>query len=161
DGALETVLTQGKAWPELAKLLHTRADRAPDAAERVKLLLRIAQIEEERVADLGAAAATWSAIVDAEPANERALRALVRVCEARRRARARRAGAPESKEDVKEREELLLRIGNLQETRLKDVEATFASYREVAQANPYSAPAIAGLERLAAAGHPERAAIAR
>ena len=49
DGALETVLTQGKAWPELAKLLHARADRAPDAAERVKLLLRIAQIEEERV----------------------------------------------------------------------------------------------------------------
>ena len=57
DGALETVLTQGKAWPELAKLLHARADRAPDAAERVKLLLRIAQIEEERVADLAAAAA--------------------------------------------------------------------------------------------------------
>ena len=37
DGALETVLTQGKSWPELAKLLHARADRAPDAAERVKL----------------------------------------------------------------------------------------------------------------------------
>ncbi|HEY4393736.1 MAG TPA: tetratricopeptide repeat protein, partial [Polyangia bacterium] len=172
DGALESVLTQSKAWPDLAKLLHARADRAPDAAERVKLLLRIAQIEEERVADLAAAAATWSAIVDAEPGNERALRALIRVSEARqdwpgvvealRRDLARRGAArSESKEDVKEREELLLRIGNLQETRLKDVEATFASYREVAQANPYSAPAIAGLERLAAGGHPERAAIAR
>ncbi len=172
DGALETVLTQAKAWPELAKLLHGRADRAPDAAERVKLLLRIAPIEEERVADLAAAAATWSAIVDAEPANERALRALVRVSEARqdwsgvvealRRDLASRAtGAADSKETAKEREELLLRIGNLQETRLKDEGATFASYREVAQANPYSAPAIAGLERLSAAGHPERAAIAR
>ncbi|HEX3902026.1 MAG TPA: tetratricopeptide repeat protein [Polyangia bacterium] len=168
EGALETVLTQAKAWPELAKLLHARADRAPDAAERVKLLLRIAQIEEERVADLAAAAATWSAILDVEPANERARRALVRVSEARqdwkgvvealRRDLAVRGGAPE---EAKEREELLLRIGNLQETRLNDVEGTFASYREVAQANPYSAPAIAGLERLAAAGHPERAAIAR
>src|SRR5450631_3146971 len=179
DGALETVLTQGKAWPELAKLLHARADRAPDAAERVKLLLRIAQLEEERVTDLAAAAATWTAILDVEPTNERARRALVRVSEARqdwhgvvealrgglasRSATARDAapGPDASKEEAKEREELLLRIGNLQETRLKDVDATFASYREVAQANPYSAPAIAGLERLAAAGHPERAAIAR
>ncbi len=173
DGALETVLTQGKAWPELAKLLHARADRAPDAAERVKLLLRIAQIEEERVTDLAAAAATWAAILDVEPTNERARRALVRVSEARQDwsgvvealrgdLATRGALAPDaSKEDLKEREELLLRIGNLQETRLKDVDATFASYREVAQANPYSAPAIAGLERLAAAGHPERAAIAR
>ena len=173
DGALETVLTQGKAWPELAKLLHARADRAPDAAERVKLLLRIAQIEEERVADLAAAAATWAAILDVEPTNERARRALVRVSEARQdwngvvealRGDLATRGAPApdaSKEDAKEREELLLRIGNLQETRLKDLDATFASYREVAQANPYSAPAIAGLERLAAAGHPERAAIAR
>jgi tetratricopeptide (TPR) repeat protein len=182
EGALETVLTQGKAWPELAKLLHGRADRAPDAAERVKLLLRIAQIEEERIPDLAAAAATWTAIVDAEPKNERALRALVRVSEARqdwkgvvealRRDLARRGtGSPEAqeaqeaqedaKEEAKQREELLLRIGNLQETRLQDADATFASYREVAQANPYSAPAIAGLERLAAGGHPERAAIAR
>ena len=173
DGALETVLTQAKAWPELAKLLHARADRAPDAAERVKLLLRIAQIEEERVTDLAAAAATWAAILDVEPTNERARRALVRVSEARQdwggvvealRGDLASRGAPPpdaSKEDLKEREELLLRIGNLQETRLKDVDATFASYREVAQANPYSAPAIAGLERLAAGGHPERAAIAR
>src|SRR5262249_27595760 len=125
-----------------------------------------------------AAAGTWSAIVDAEPANERALRALVRVSEARqdwpgvvealRRDLARRGEqaqgqgqGKDSKEDAKGGEELVLRVGNLQETGLKDVEATFASYREVAQANPYSAAAIAGLERLAAAGHPERAGIAR
>ena len=124
DGALETVLTQGKAWPELAKLLHARADRAPDAAERVKLLLRIAQIEEERVADLAAAAATWAAILDVEPTNERACRALVRVSEARQDwpgvvealrgdlATPRRAGAGRlARKTLKEREELLLRIG--------------------------------------------------
>ena len=57
DAALEQILTQTKAWADLAKLLHARADRAPDAAERVRLLLRIAQLEEERVADLAAASA--------------------------------------------------------------------------------------------------------
>src|SRR5213078_1971751 len=67
DAALEQILTQTKAWPELAKLLHARADRAPDAAERVRLLSRIAQLEEERVADAAAATATWKKILEAEP----------------------------------------------------------------------------------------------
>src|SRR5262249_40921144 len=44
---------------------------------------------------------------------------------------------------------------------LDDPEATFATYREVLQANPHAAPAVAGLERLATAGYPDRAAIAR
>jgi tetratricopeptide (TPR) repeat protein len=153
DAALEQILTQTKAWPDLAKLLHRRAERAPDIGERVRLLQRIAQLEEEKVADLGAAAQTLGAIVEAEPGNERALRALVRVTEARqdwaglvevlRRDLALRAPG--------DREELLLRIGNIQETRLGDLEATLACYREVLQANPLSAAAVAGLERLAAA----------
>jgi tetratricopeptide (TPR) repeat protein len=166
DGALEQVLIQGKAWADLAKLLHARANRAPDVAERVKLLLRIAQIEEERVSDLAAAAATWTAIVDAEPGNERARRALVRVSEARQDwagvvEALRRDLNAQAPDDVKTREELLLRIGNLQETRLDDREGTFASYREVVQANPSSSAAVAGLERLVAAGYPDGAAVAR
>ena len=128
-------------------------------------------MEEERVGDLAAAAATWTAIVDADPSNERARRALVRVSEARqdwhgvvealRRDLQNRRTSPDEAEDAKAREDLLLRIGHLQETRLNDPEATFASYRDVAQANPYSAPAIAGLERLAAAGHAAKGEIAR
>ncbi len=190
DVALEQVLVQAKAWPELGKLLHARADRAPDAAERVKLLLRIAQLEEERVGDLAAAAATWTAIVDADPSNERARRALVRVSEARqdwagvvealRRELALRGdeagrrsteaaaaeggnagGAPSSAADAKEREELLLRIAHLQENRLEDRAGAFASYRDVVLANPYAAPAVAGLERLAGGARADRAEIAR
>ncbi len=168
DGALEQVLVQAKAWPELAKLLHARADRAPDAAERVKLLLRIAQLEEERVGDLAAAASTWSAIVDADPANERARRALVRVSEARqdwagvvealRRELAARASMDAGASmDSKEREEMLLRIAHLQETRLEDRAGSFASYREVVLANPQAAPAVAGLERLAGGDHANQA----
>jgi golgin subfamily B member 1 len=166
DGALEQVLTQAKAWPDLAKLLHARANLAPDIAERVKLLLRIAQLEEERVADLAAAAATWTAIIDAEPSNERARRALIRVSEARQDwpgvvDALRRDLASQGPEDAKAREEILLRIGNLQETRLHDPDGTFASYREVVQANPGSAAAVAGLERLVAAHGADGAAVAR
>src|SRR6185295_2932708 len=48
----------------------------------------------------------------------------------------------------------------IQEVRLDDPEATFASYREVLQANPHAAPAVAGLERLQAGGYADRPAIA-
>ena len=163
DAALEQILTQTKAWGPLAQLLHARADRAPDVAERVRLLLKIAELEEQRVADLGAAAATLTKVVEADPGNERALKALVRVCEARqdwpgvvealRRDLAMRA--------ADNREDVLLRIAGIQETRLGDKDGTFASYREVVLANPHSAAAVAGLERLAAGGHPDHAGIAR
>jgi tetratricopeptide (TPR) repeat protein len=178
DAALEQILTQTKAWPDLSKLLHSRADRAPDIGERVRLLFRIAQLEEEKVADLAAAARTLGSIVEAEPGNERALRALVRVAEARqdwvglvealRRELALRAAAPAPGEHPQplvgakdEREEILLRIGQIQETKLADLPATLATYREVLQANPVSAAAVAGLERLGAAGAADAAETAR
>jgi tetratricopeptide (TPR) repeat protein len=158
DGALEQILTQTKAWPDLARRLRVRADRAPDIAERVRQLFRIAQIEEERVGDAAAAAATLEAIVEAEPANDKALKALQRVEEARgawaglvEALRRELAVTGQPTQDAA-REALLLRIGFIQETRLEDAEATLASYREVLQANPQSAPAVGGLERLSAAG---------
>jgi tetratricopeptide (TPR) repeat protein len=166
DAALEQILTQTKAWGDLAKLLHARADRAPDAAERVRLLIRIAQLEEERVVDTAAAVTTWKNILETEPTNERALRALIRLSEARQDwagvvegLRRDLAARPADSRD--EREALLLRIANIQEVRLDDPDATFATYREVLQANPHAAPAVAGLERLAGGGYGDRAAIAR
>src|SRR4029078_10930139 len=84
DAALEQIYTQTKAWGDLSTLLHARADRAPDAAERVRLLFKIAQLEEERVVDAAAATLTWKKILEAEPTNERALRALICLSEARR-----------------------------------------------------------------------------
>ena len=166
DAALEQILTQTKAWGDLAKLLHARADRAPDVAERVRLLVKIAPLEEERVGDLQAAAATWASVLEAEPANERALRALVRVSEARQDwagvvEALRRDLTNRPPEQRDEREALLLRIAGLQETRLADREAAFTSYREVLQANAGAAAAVAGLERLLAAGYPDRALVAR
>ncbi|HVU50065.1 MAG TPA: tetratricopeptide repeat protein [Polyangia bacterium] len=153
EAALEQIFTQTKAWPELAKLLRVRADRAPDISQRVVQLFKIAQLEEERVGDAAAAARTLAAIVEAEPTNDRALKALARLAEAR----GDWAGLVDALQrdlevrggDAAAREELLLRIGQIQETRLHDAEATFASYREVLQANPLSAPAVAGLERVA------------
>ena len=86
QAALEQILTQMQAWPNLAALLHGRAERTTDVGERAKLLFRIAQIEEEKANDLAAAARTYGAIVDLDPTSEaalRALRALGRILETR------------------------------------------------------------------------------
>ena len=164
DAALEQILTQTKAWPDLAKLLHAAPIARPTSRERVRLLFKIAQLEEERVGDLAATAQTLEAVVDLEPSNDRALRTLIRVLEARQdwpalvAALRRDIGLRTSQPD---REELLLRIGQIQETRLADAEGALASWREVLQSNPQSAAAVAGLERLGAAGHPSKIEIAR
>ena len=158
DAALEQILTQTKAWADLAKLLHARADRAPDVAERVRLLFRIAQLEEERVADLGRGRRAPGATEIArrrEPTNERALRALV--------ARARgapglggpgRGAAPRSRPRGRRRatsaRSCCCASARSRRRASTTRSATFDTYREVLQANPHSAAAVAGLERLLA-----------
>ena len=54
-----------------------------------------------------------------------------------------------------------MRIGQIQETRIKDAAATFDTYRTVLEANPQSAAAVAGLERLVAGGLDKAVEIAR
>ena len=140
EAALEQILTQTKSWPDLAKLLHARADRTTDLAERAKMLFRIAQFEEEKVGDLAAAGRTLEAIIEIARAdsigdkatNERAVRGLTRVLEARQDwvglVGALRREIDAGPRDA--REELLLRIGQIQETRIKDASATFDTYRD-------------------------------
>ncbi len=169
EAALEQILTQTKSWPDLAKLLHARADRTTDLVERAKMLFRIAQFEEEKVADLAAAGRTLESIIEIAPSigdkatNERAVRGLTRVLEARQDwvglVGALRREIDAGPRDA--REELLLRIGQIQETRIKDAGATFETYRAVLESNPQSAAAVAGLERLVAGGLDKGVDIAR
>ncbi len=166
QNALERILTQVQAWPDLAALLHGRVGRTADLAERSKLLFRIAQIEEEKADDLAGAARTYEAIADLDPTSEpalRALRALARILEARQAWPALAATlrrelelrAPRGRDDARPdkhgevREDLLLRIGGIEENRIGNLDAAFATYREVLTANPLGAAAVAGLERIA------------
>ncbi|MES1204850.1 MAG: hypothetical protein ABUS79_02830, partial [Pseudomonadota bacterium] len=156
--ALEQILTQTQAWPDLAALLHTRAVRTSDVGERAKLLFKIAQIEEEKAGDLATAARTLDQIVGLDQSSDstlKAVRALARIFEARQewpalvQALRRELAARQALDRGDAQEDLLLRIGEIEETRVGDLEATFATYRDVLTANPLSAAAVAGLERVA------------
>ena len=165
QAALEQLLTQAKAWPDLAALLHERAARTTDLGERTKLLGRIAQLEEEKSRDLAAAARTYAEIAALDPGSDvatRAIRSLARIHEAREDWPAliqtlRRELASRPTED---HEDLLLRIGGIEENRTGDVEAAFAAYRDILATNTLSAAAVAGLERLAARGSRHQVEIA-
>ncbi|HEY4186369.1 MAG TPA: tetratricopeptide repeat protein [Polyangia bacterium] len=165
QAALEQILTQGQAWPDLAALLHARAARTGDVAERTKLLLRIAQIEEEKSRDLAAAARTFAEIADLDAGSDvalKAIRSLARIQEAREDwpaliATLRRELGTRPPED---HEDLLLRIGGIEENRTGDLEATFAAYRDILAINTLSAAAVAGLERIAARGSKHQVEIA-
>jgi len=155
--ALEQMLVQSQAWPDLAALLHRRVERTEGAAERTKLLLRIAQIEEEKSGDLAGAARTFAEITNLDPGSEaatRALRSLARIQETQKDWPAliktlRRELATRPSDD---HEDLLLRIAAVEENHIGDLDATFATYREILKANALCAPAVAGLERIAARG---------
>ncbi len=81
--ALEEIATQLSDWPDLLEVYRRRVKSEKDADARIDLLFRIAFIEEERVADLDAAAITYSEILDYRPESQRALRALSKIQEAR------------------------------------------------------------------------------
>ena len=156
---LEQVLTQSQSWPALTALLHERAGRTPDVVERAKLLFRIAQIEEERSNDTEGAASTLGQIVDLDPGSEtahRALRSLARILEQRKDwpALVTALRREMSLRPVEDHEDILLRIAEIQEQRIGDLETTFATLKSVLAANAHSPVAVAGLERLRERGFP-------
>jgi tetratricopeptide (TPR) repeat protein len=82
EAAIERLSEQLSDWPELLASYRRSAARATGAARR-QLLGRIAQVEEERLADLDLAVVTHQLILAEHPGDDAALAALARLHEAR------------------------------------------------------------------------------
>ncbi len=130
--ALEDIATQQSEWPQLLKIYRRKVELEKDTAARIELLFKIAVLEEERVADLDAAAGTYGRILDLDPESRRALKAQAKLSEAR--------GDWESLAKVLERElalapdddakvALLLRLGALYENNLDRRADALAGYK--------------------------------
>lgn len=79
--ALEELATQQSEWPALLAILRKRVAMGEDQERQVELLFKVAYIEEERLEDADAAIASYQSILELEPENRRALRALSRLFE--------------------------------------------------------------------------------
>ena len=170
DAALEQILTQTKAWPDLAKLLHARADRAPDAAERVQPAVphRAARGGARGRRGRRGARPGRRSSRPSRPTSARCA-ALVRVCRGapglggRGRGRcARDLASRPARQAREEREELLLRIGEhsgdaaRRSPRRRSRRTARCCRRTRTRRRPWRASS--GWRR---AGTPDRAAIAR
>ena len=80
---LEELAIQLADWQDLLASYRRRAAREKDPGERTSLLLEIASLQEERLADLDGAAATYREALSVTPTQIRAMRALARIEEAR------------------------------------------------------------------------------
>jgi tetratricopeptide (TPR) repeat protein len=135
---LERRLRARSAWDELEKLLKQRAETSPQKEERTVALTQLAEIEERR-GDKARALEAWKRVLTVDPANPRALRALVesltaesdwkglaKVYETALKAR------PRGEHELA----LVLQIGMLYWKKLGDLEGAEPFFRRVRKADP-------------------------
>jgi tetratricopeptide (TPR) repeat protein len=154
ENALLKLYTKSERWADLIALQHVRQARMQDATLRAEILLRMAHMQEERLDDRAAAVVTLREACEVEPTNLRLLRELARVLDAVGDVRglvealSRQAGLCADDE----RAAVFLRMGRLLGTALAQPVPATDAYLRAMEADPISAEAVEGLERLLAAG---------
>ena len=149
--ALETLYTETGDVASLVKILGQQAQWAPGAAERKKLLFRIAGLEEKSLGDIDAAVTTLRAILEIDPQEREAIDALDRIFEAGSQHRQRveilrkridLAG------DAGARQELWRRVASLLERDVGDVDEAIAACVSILDESPEDDQALETLARL-------------
>jgi tetratricopeptide (TPR) repeat protein len=162
--ALEDLNVHQGRWAEVLVIYRRRAELEPDRQKKLDLLFKIAFIEEERVADLEAAAKAYDQILGIDRRSQRALRGLSKVQGARGDAEG-LAKALElelaTADDVEQKLGLLLRLGNLYEERLGKRELSFERYRTAFDLSPGRREVVAALEKFMEPAAAEKVEVAR
>ena len=157
-GNIERLAMAVNRWPQVAKLYDEQLDKLDggDNKERfVELGLRNAQIFEVQLEDVDGAIARYRRVVDSEPENLTAIRALDRLyAQTERWAElaailGREAEIGQSPDEVLE---LKYRLGQVEQTRLGNLDAAIAAYRDVINAAPDHQATLEALEALFASG---------
>jgi tetratricopeptide (TPR) repeat protein len=154
-GHLERLADATRAWAELAALYESELAKMMEVPRQVEMLLRVARVYEEELAQRDKAIATFRRVVDADSENRDAILALDRLYQQAERwtdlveilrREIRLAG------DDNEIIALQFRLGQLFEQNLRDVDNAIDVYREILTADPGHGPTLAALELLFAEG---------
>jgi len=153
---LERLAMTVNRWPNVAALYDAELDKlAESPPQLVELGLRTAQIYEVQLEDVDSAIARFRRVLEVDPENQSAIRALDRLFLQTERwsdlaaILAREAEIGTTPDEILE---LKFRLGQVYQTRLHDLDAAIAAYREVINAAPENAPALEALETLFNAG---------
>ncbi|HEX3343171.1 MAG TPA: tetratricopeptide repeat protein, partial [Polyangiaceae bacterium] len=157
-GNLERLAMAVNRWPEVSKLYDAQLDKLDGGENKdrfVELGLRNAQIFEVQLEDVDGAIARYQRVVDSDPENLTAIRALDRLYAHTERwaelaaILGREAEIGQSPDEVLE---LKYRLGQVEQTRLGNLDAAIAAYRDVINAAPEHQATLEALEALFASG---------
>ncbi|HSN99926.1 MAG TPA: tetratricopeptide repeat protein, partial [Candidatus Nanopelagicales bacterium] len=155
-GNLERLAMIVNRWQDVAALYDAELNKlGDDPARFVDLGLRLAQIFETQLEDIDNAVARYRRVLEVEPENKTAISSLDRLFSMTERwgdlveILAREAEIGDSPEEILE---FKYRLGVVHQTRLNDLNAAIAAYREVLNAAPEHTPTLEALEGLFAAG---------
>jgi tetratricopeptide (TPR) repeat protein len=155
-GSFERLGMMLERWPSVAQLYDRELDKLSEEPERlVELGLRVAQVYEVQLEDIESAVARYRRVLDAEPENQSAVRALDRLFTMAERwadlaeILAREAEVGESPEEILE---FKYRLGQVFQNQLGDLDQAINAYREVINAAPEHIETLQALEGLFEAG---------
>ncbi len=136
--ALERLYTRTERWSDLVDTLLKKAQLVTDAAEREEIRIRIATVWEEMLANAEQAIVAWNVVLQDNPSNVRALRALDRLYltrgEFRELADNLQRQLTLAEDDGAETVTLLGRLGALRELKLDQLGAAVDTYSKILQA---------------------------
>jgi golgin subfamily B member 1 len=148
--ALARLYEAAHSWPELRAALRKQAEWAEDAGERRGLLARVATLEDDQLADRGAAILTWREILADQPGDAEALRALERLYQAgeawRELVDVLRRKLDQA--DAATAKQLLARIAETHEVMLDEGDEAIAAHLEILDRDPRDRRALDELGRL-------------
>src|SRR5262249_2867471 len=154
--SLERLASFIERWPQVAELYDRELDKLEDQPERlVELGLRTAQVYEVQLENVDNAVARYRRVLDADPENQSAVRALDRLFTSADRwsdladVLKREADIGQSPEEILE---FKYRLGQVFQLRLNDIDRAIEAYREVINAAPEHGETLRALESLFESG---------
>ena len=149
--SLEALAAEHKRFPELLKLIETRAAKVSDPQLQRQLLIKAAQLYDSQVGDVDAAVKAYSKALSEDEGDEEILEALEALY--RRTERwtdlldvLRRRAAVSTDADFQEQS--LAQIAFIHDEMLSDSESAIRVYAEILELNPQSRTALMALDSL-------------
>ncbi len=154
--SLERLAMVIERWPSVAQLYDQELDKLGDEPERlVELGLRVAQVYEVQLEDVDSAVARYRRVLEADPENQSAVRALDRLFSQAERwsdlaeILSREAEIGQSPDEILE---FKFRLGQVYQLRLGNLDQAIEAYREVINAAPEHGETLMALEGLFESG---------
>ncbi|MBK6694169.1 MAG: tetratricopeptide repeat protein [Myxococcales bacterium] len=149
--ALEELFSRTERWTDLIGVIQRRIDQTFEPEVRESLLVRTAEIYDQKLAKPDEAIAAYKKVLELDAASLRALQALDALF-TRQELWTDLAENLEAQLGVvtvdEQQIDLMLRLAALRESRMQEVEAAIEGYRTVLEREPTNADALQALERL-------------